>query len=85
MAAVDTMEPNDLAHRRARARRMTIVLALVAVAFYVAFLAASVLQSRARPPSRDWVPAPAATPVPVQEAAAPAGAPAASPGTERGQ
>ncbi|MFO0449670.1 MAG: hypothetical protein ACK52I_13615, partial [Pseudomonadota bacterium] len=66
MAAVETMDTNDLAHRRARARRMTIVLALVAVAFYVAFLTMSVLQSRSRPPSRDWIPAPPRTPVPPQ-------------------
>ncbi|MFO0333715.1 MAG: hypothetical protein ACK53C_01545 [Pseudomonadota bacterium] len=85
MAAVETMDTNDLAHRRARARRMTIVLALVAVAFYVAFLTMSVLQSRSRPPARDWLPAPAATPVPVDETAAPgATTPAAPPTTERG-
>ena len=81
MAAVETMEPDDMTHRRARARRMTIVLALVAVAFYVAFVTMSVLQSRGeRPASRDWIGAPAPAAVPAD---APAAAPAAPPKTER--
>jgi hypothetical protein len=40
------------ASRRARARRMALVLALVALSFYVAFIAMQVMESRQAPPAR---------------------------------
>jgi uncharacterized membrane protein (DUF485 family) len=39
------MSPEELAERRARARRAAVVLALVALSFYVAFIVMSVVKA----------------------------------------
>jgi hypothetical protein len=39
---VQAMKDNEIAERRARARRSAIILGIVALAFYVAFIAMSV-------------------------------------------
>ena len=42
---MSTMTPEDLSERRARVRRTAILLGLVALSFYVAFIVMSVARS----------------------------------------
>jgi hypothetical protein len=45
MAAASPMTPQEVNERRAKARRTAILLGLVALAFYVAFIAMSVARA----------------------------------------
>jgi hypothetical protein len=45
MTATSPMTPQEVSERRAKARRTAILLGLVALAFYVAFIAMSVARA----------------------------------------
>jgi hypothetical protein len=47
MAESTPLTPEQISQRRVRARRTAILLGLVALAFYVAFIAMSVVRARA--------------------------------------
>ena len=43
---MSTMTPGEISERRAKARRAAILLGMVALSFYVAFIAMSVMRSQ---------------------------------------